>query len=91
MQYKKLTQLETDIYFNGELIGHIEKIGSMYSIEVRYMPLNLPQEHKRLIKGIVSRLNKHYLEYNYKRYVHAYNLKNSKMYGKKYVEFQILD
>jgi hypothetical protein len=91
MTYKKLTSTTSEIYFNGELIGTIEMIGLMYSIEVRYMSFNLPKDHKRLIKGIISRLNKHYIQYNYKRYVHVYNLRQSKMYGKKYVAFEILD
>jgi len=89
--FKKLTQLNSDIYFDGELIGHIESIGDMFSVEVRYMSINVPKCNRRLVKGVIERLNKAHIHYQYKQFVKVHNLRNSKMYGKKYVEFQILD
>lgn len=89
--YNKITKIQSEIYFDGELIGHIEAIGDMFSIEVRYMSINIPKSSKKLVKGIIERLNKAHIHYQYKQFVKVYNLRNSKMYGKKYVEFQILD
>ena len=89
--YKKLTTMQSDIYYDDELIGHVERIGNMYSIEVHYMTINLPAHQKRLIKGLIERLNKHHLKRRYKEMVMKYDLRNGKLYGKKYVEFHILD
>ena len=89
--YKKLTSLASNIYYDDELIGHIERIGDMYSLEIHYMTLNLPSHRKRLIKGIIERLDQQHRNKQYKKMVMAYNLRNSKMFGNKYVEFYILD
>jgi len=89
--YKKLTTVLSDIYYDDELIGHVERIGTMYALEIHYMTLNLPLQHKRLIKGIIERLDQRHRDRQYKKMVMAYNLRNSKIYGNKYVEFYILD
>ena len=91
IKYEKLNQTQSDIYFNGGLIGHIDLIGDMYAIEVHYTHINLPREDKRLVRGLIERLNKQHINYQYKQYVKIYNLRNSIMFGRKYVEFNILD
>ena len=91
INYKKITSTITEIQFDDEVVGHVELIGDMYAIEVYYMPLNLPKKDKRLVKGIVERLVKTHKAKVYKKIVMLYELRNSKMYGKKYVEFFVLD
>lgn len=89
--YYKITDTISDIHFYCEKVGFIERIGDMYAIEVYYMPLNLPVHQKRLIKGIIERIVKRHKAREYREMVKRHELRNSKMYGKTYVKFEILD
>jgi len=89
--YHKLTPTLTDIHYDCEKIGCVERIGNMYSIEVYYMPLNLPVAHKRLIKGTIKRIIKDHHARQYREMVKRHQLRNSKMYGKVYCKFEVLD
>ncbi len=91
IEYNKISQHISEVTYDCELVGYVELIGDMYSIEIYYMTLNLPKDKKRLIKGIIERLVKWQKHRDYKEMVKRYELRNSKMYGKKYVEFHILD
>lgn len=89
--FKKRTTVQSDIYSNGEKIGTVDRVGDYYLIEVMYCPTHLHIKNRKLIKGLVERIYKGYLSYEYKQRVKLDKLRNSKMYGSKYVEFFILD
>lgn len=89
--YKKLTTTLTDIHYDCSKVGYIERIGNMYSIEVYNMPFNLPIDKKQYIKGTIKRIIRDHHKRQYKLMVMRHNLRNSKMYGKVYCEFEILD
>lgn len=91
ISYKKITTQLTEIHFNSERCGYVERIGEMYAIEVYYMPLNLPITQKHLIKGTIERIVKAHHKRQYRLMVMRHELRNSKMYGPKYVAFEILD
>jgi len=89
--YNKITDSITEILHDCEKVGYVERIGNMYSIEVQYHTLNLPTTQRKLIKGIVERLIVRINKRKYKEMVKRYQLRNSKLYGKKYTKYFILD
>ena len=91
IQYNKISPTISQVTFDGELVGYVELIGDMYSIEVYYMTLNLNKSESRLIKGTIERIVKKHKAREYRELVKKRNLRYSIMYGKKYTKFFVLD
>ena len=58
IHFKQITKYQSNILSNGKQIGTLELLANtIYLIEIDYFEFQLPVKEKRLVKGVIKRVN----------------------------------
>ena len=78
IRFNKLTTTESEIYWHGEIIGTLQKIGEYYQIEILYNPVKPIHESKKsIIKKLCKKIYFKIKLRDYNELVKKHKLRNS--------------
>ena len=76
IHFEQITKYQSNILSNGKQIGTLELLANtIYLIEIDYFEFQLPVEDKRLVKGVIKRVNARNEKRKYKEIKRMVNFK----------------
>ena len=76
IHFQQITKYQSNILSNGQQIGTLELLANtIYLIEIDYFEFQLPVEDKRLVKGVIKRVNARNEKRKYKEVKRMVNFK----------------